>query len=132
MSIDWNQKKTVNDLLNEAKNQKMVELNTFLWSDEHPSVYVPLEDTSVIYIPGGRDDQFDIRERYELMKEESIPSIYLKDYDGTMQYLGHLDIRRCYKAITIYRNDRLEYQWEKESEITAATNQAELDAIIWE
>ena len=97
-----------------------------------PRVFVPLEDgVTEIYILGSRDDQFDIGDRYELMKEDSIPSIYLKDADDNVLLLGHLDIKRCYKAITIHRNDVIEYQWNKETEIMECTTQEELDAITW-
>ena len=96
-----------------------------------PRVFVPLEDMSEIYIWGSREDQFDIGDRYELMKEDAVPNIYLKDADDTMQFLGHLDIKRCYKAIIIHRQNVIEYQWSKEAEIMACTTQDELDTITW-
>ena len=110
---------------------KMNELSSDVLANSKPRVFVALEDGSEIYIWGSRNDQFDIGDRYELMKEDSIPSIYLKDADDGMQFLGHLDIKRCYKAITIRRQNILEYQWSKEAEIMACTTQAELDLIIW-
>ncbi len=118
--------------LEDVKLERIAQLDFFIRLDPRPEVIVPLEDTSTISIYGGRDDQTDIGERYRLMQEDSIPSIYLKDYDGNMQYLFHLDIKRCYKAITIHRNNRIEYQWAKEADIMAATTPAELDAVTWE
>lgn len=114
------------------QNQKMLDFQNDIYSISRPKVFVPLEDgVTEIYINGSREDQFDIKDRYELMKEDSVPNIYLKDADDNMQYLNHLDIKRCYKAITIHRQNMIEYQWAKEVEIMACTTQAELDAITW-
>ena len=49
-----------------------------------------------------------------------------------MQYLSHLDTKRCYKAITIHRQDAIVYQWNKETEIMACTTQECLDNITWD
>ena len=113
----------------ERKSIKIFELTIAI--NERPVVRVLLEDTSTIDIWGNREDQFDIGDRYELMKEDSVPNIYLRDATDIMHFLNHLDIKRCYKAITIHRQNAIEYQWSKEAEIMACTTQAELDAITW-
>ena len=113
----------------ELQSIKMEKLNEDL-SVRH-MVQVPLEDTSVLTIWGSREDQFDIGDRYELMQEDSVPNIYIRDAYGIIEFLGHLDVKRCYKAITIHRQDVIEYQWVKEAEIMACTTQTELDAITW-
>lgn len=115
--------------LDELKSMKIGNLDSDL--NTNPHVTVPLEDTSTIVIFGSRNDQFDIGDRYELMKEDSIPNIYIRDVDNIIYFLSHLDVKRCYKAITIHRNNSIEYQWTKEAEIMACTTQAELDLITW-
>ena len=97
-----------------------------------PRVFVLLEDTSEIYIWGAREDQFDIGDRYELMKEDSVLSMYLKDADDNVLLLGHIDVKRCYKAITIHRQNVIEYQWTKEAEIMTCSTQEELGLITWD
>ena len=128
--IDWSQKKTSGDILLENKTAKIIELDGDI--SDRPMVQVPLEDTSTLTIWGGREDQFDIGDRYELMKEDSVPNIYIRDAYNVVEYLNHLDIKRCYKAITIHRQDVIEYQWVKEAEIMACTTQAELDSVVWD
>lgn len=138
--IDYVQTWQINEMTQPELDAEIDKLKLKLISDlskdveanNRPSVSVPLEDTSTINIWGGRDDQFDIGDRYNLMLEDSVPNLYLKDADDAMQYLGHLDVKRCYKAITIHRNDAIEYQWAKEVEINACTTIAELQAITWE
>ena len=115
----------------ELQSYKMTELTNDI--PPKPRVFVRLEDgITEIYIWGSREDQVDIGDRYELMKEDSVANIYLKDTDEVMHYLYHVDIKRCYKAITLHRQNVIEYQWLKESEIMACTTQAELDLITWD
>ena len=114
-----------------AKQTKLLQLSRAVEANERPVVTVPLEDTSTIDIYAGRNDQFDIGDRYELMKEDSIPNLYVQEVDGTMQYLGHLDVKRCYKAITIHRNNGIEYQWAKETEINACMTVECVTAVTW-
>ena len=115
--------------LDEGKGVKIGELSDNI--PTRPEVEVPLEDTSVLTIWGSREDQFDIGDRYNLMQEDGVPNIYIRDTINEIHFLGHLDVKRCYKGITIHRQNVIEYQWSKEAEIMACTTQAELDAITW-
>ncbi len=117
--------------LDEVKNIKLSELDKDVKLNKRPIVDVPLEDTSTIQIFGSKEDQSDIGDRYDLMKEDSIPNLYLKDASGSMQYLGHLDVKRCHKAITIHRNTLIEYQWAKEVEINNCVTVQEVEAVTW-
>ncbi len=117
--------------LEEVKLTQIGKLDRDARANERPIVDVPLEDTTHINIWGGRNDQFDISDRYNLMQEDSIPNLYLKDADGNMQYLGHLDVKRCYKAITIRRNEAIEYQWAKEIEINDCVDVDCVMAVTW-
>ncbi len=118
--------------LDEMKEIRISDLHADKVNNVRPRVYVPLEDgTTTIYVYGSRSDQQDIRDRYDLMKEDSIPTLWLKDADDNMNELGHLDVKRCYKAITIYRNDNIEYVWAKEVEIEDCTTIDELQLVEW-
>ena len=121
----------LDDNLTNGKQKKMIEFGNAINAESRPIVQVPLEDTSTLSIFGSREDQFDIGDRYNLMQEDNVPIIYMRDAFGVVEYLGHLDIKRCYKAITIHRQNVIEYQWTKESEIMACTTSAEVDLIIW-
>lgn len=117
--------------LDEMKDIRMSDLHTDQANNIRPRVEVPLEDGSVIYVYGSRSDQQDIKDRYALMVEDSIPTLWLKDADNVMRELGHLDVKRCYRAITIYRNDNIEYVWAKEVEINDCVILDELKLVEW-
>ena len=117
--------------LAEMKDIKISQLSDDVLSNDRPIVTVPLEDGSTMDIWGGRNDQFDIGDRYELMQEDSIPTLYLKDVYNIVEEIGHLDVKRCYKAITINRHNMIEYQWLKEAEINACVTIEELKLIEW-
>lgn len=116
----------------EAKELALLELLTDVDNFKDFIATVVFEDATTTEIGATREDQADIRERYELMKEDSISNLYFKDIYGTLMYLFHLDVKRCHKAITIYRNDLIEYQWSKEVEINACTTTTEIEAVVWD
>ena len=118
--------------LDEMKDIRLSDLHTDQANNIRPRVEVPLEDVSTIFVNGSRSDQQDIGDRYALMQEDSIPTLMLKDADDTMQTLGHLDVKRCHKAITVYRNDNIEYVWAKEIEITDCVTLDELKLVVWD
>jgi len=121
----------IDTALTTYKAKKLLELDRDIKDNERFLVSVPLVDTSTIEMFGGRNDLYDIRERYDLMVENSIPSIYLRDTSNTMQFLGHLDVRRCYKAINMHRDSAIVYQWNKEKEINDCNTATELSAVTW-
>ena len=117
--------------LEEMKVIRMAALSDEILADNKPRITVPLEDTSTIDIWGSRENEYDLRSRYDLMIEDSKPNLHQRDTDGIFHYLFHLDVKRCLKAINIYKDDMIEYQWSKEKEIQDSGTIEELKLVTW-
>ena len=112
-------KVAVNIPIEELKTKKLQQLTTAFESNTRPRVPLTLEDTTAIFIDGGRADKDNFKEEYDRMVRNAETVGVIKDADNIKRVATAQDVYNGYIAIVDYYAPLMKGKWQIEDVIAS-------------